>query len=131
MEMADRTEKLKILIVDDLEFMRSAIKDILNEKPGFLIEEAENGKTGIEKYRSFRPDVVLMDITMPVMDGIKALSYISSRYPESKIIMCSALGQEKYIIKAIQHGAKDFIVKPFRPERITSAIQKVMQRHWL
>lgn len=129
MEMADRTKKLKILIVDDLEFMRSAIKDILNEKSGYAIEEAENGRIGIEKYKTFRPDVVLMDITMPVMDGIRALSYINLKHPESRIIMCSALGQEKYIIKAIQLGAKDFIVKPFRPERITSAIQKVMQRH--
>jgi two-component system, chemotaxis family, chemotaxis protein CheY len=126
--MANRTGKIKILIVDDLEFMRSAIREILTAHGDFSIDEAENGKEGVSKYKSFNPDVVLMDITMPVMDGIKALAGIRSFNKNARVIMCSALGQEEYILKSIQLGAKDFIVKPFRPERITSAIHKVLQR---
>lgn len=119
---------LKILIVDDLEFMRSAIKEILVTDGNYIISEAANGYLGIKKFKTFKPDVVLLDITMPVMDGLKALKYIKEYSRNAKIIMCSALGQEEYIIKAIQLGAMDFIVKPFRPKRITSAIRKVVKR---
>ena len=128
MEMESRTESVKILIIDDLEFMRSAIKEILTAKTHYDIVEAENGLIGVDKYKTYKPDVVLLDITMPVMDGIQALSEIKKYSPKAKVVMCSAMGQEEYIIKAIQLGAMDFIVKPFRPERITSAIQKVLQR---
>ena len=113
-----------VLIVDDLSFMRNALREIL-ESDGFHISgEAENGKEGVEKYFLDHPDVVLMDITMPVMDGLKALETIKTREPSAQVIMCSALGQEEYIMKAIQLGARDFIVKPFKPERITSAVSR-------
>ena len=116
---------VRILIVDDLSFMRTAIREII-EASGFGVAgEAENGVEGIMLYRERRPDVVLMDITMPVMDGIESLKRIVGYDPRARVIMCSALGQQEYIIRAIQYGARDFIVKPFRPERIVSAVRKV------
>ncbi|MBI9103446.1 MAG: response regulator [Spirochaetales bacterium] len=115
---------ISLLIVDDLSFMRSAIREIAEEAGFQVVGEAENGWDGYKSYTEKLPDVVLMDITMPVMDGLKSLRRIRREYPQACVVMCSALGQQKYIIKAIQSGAKDFIVKPFRPERIVSAVKK-------
>ena len=115
----------KVLIVDDLSFMRNALKEILVSGGYQVVDEAENGQEGIEKFFERRPDVVLMDITMPILDGLKALEIIRRKEPKAQVIMCSALGQEEYIMKAIQLGARDFIVKPFKPERITSAVSRV------
>ncbi len=117
-------EPLSLLIVDDLAFMRTALRDIAHEAGLSVIGEAANGQEGIEYYFSLRPDVVLMDITMPVMDGLQALRRIRRRDPHAVVVMCSALGQQEYILKAIQWGARDFVVKPFRPERIVSAVKK-------
>ena len=120
---------LRILIVDDLSFMRNAIREII-ESQGFEVAgEAENGEVGVSRYQETRPDVVLMDITMPVVDGIESLRRIIAYDEGAKVVMCSALGQQEYIIKAIQFGAKDFIVKPFRPERIVSAVKKAARVH--
>lgn len=114
----------RVLIVDDLAFMREAIRDIL-EHAGFEVAgEAADGAAGIEGYVSLRPDVVLMDITMPVMDGLRSLAGILRKDPKAVIVMCSALGQEEYIFRAIQLGARDFIVKPFRAQRIVNAVRK-------
>lgn len=118
-----------ILIVDDLAFVRMMIKDILI-KYGFTIcGEASNGVEAIKKYNELKPDVVLLDITMPVMNGLETLQRIILMDPHAKIIMCSALGQQKLIISAIQSGAKDFIVKPFKEERLISALKKVIEKH--
>lgn len=116
----------RVLIVDDLAFIKLIIKDTL-EKTGFEVAgEASNGLEAIEQYKRLRPDIVLMDITMPKMDGIQALQEIVKIDPQAKVIMCSALGQQKLIIQSIQLGAKDFIVKPFKPERIVGAIKKAL-----
>lgn len=115
---------LKALIIDDLHFMRTIIREILEQAGYIVVGEAENGEEGVFLYEKLKPDIVLLDITMPVMDGLTALKHILKKDPGSKIIMCSALGQQEYIIKAIQLGAKDFIVKPFNPERILSAVKK-------
>ena len=115
---------VRVLVVDDLEFMRDAIRDILEGAGLEIAGEAENGETGVEAYGRLKPDVVLMDITMPVMDGLRALGTIRRDDPEAVVVMCSALGQQEYIIRAIQLGARDFIVKPFRPERVVSAVKK-------
>ncbi len=116
----------RVLIVDDLAFIKLIIKDTL-EKTGFEVAgEASNGIEAVESYKRLKPDVVLMDITMPRMDGIQALQTIMEFDPNAKIIMCSALGQQKLIIQSIQLGAKDFIVKPFKPERIVGAIKKTL-----
>lgn len=116
----------RVLIVDDLAFIKLIIRDTL-EKHGFeVVGEAANGFEAVEMYMKIRPDIVLMDITMPRMDGIQSLSKIMSIDANAKVIMCSALGQQRLIIQAIQLGAKDFIVKPFKPERIVGAIKKTL-----
>ena len=116
----------RVLIVDDLAFIKLIIKDNL-EKTGFEVAgEDSNGVEAIEQYKRLQPDIVLMDITMPKMDGIQALQEIIKIDPQAKVIMCSALGQQKLIIQSIQLGAKDFIVKPFKPERIVGAIKKAL-----
>ncbi len=114
----------KILIVDDLSFMRDAIGSILKRSGMTVLGEAENGMEAYRMYRQLKPDIVLMDITMPVMDGLESLRAIKKYDPSATVIMCSALGQQKYLIRAIQLGARDFILKPFQPERIVSAINK-------
>ncbi len=115
---------VRVLVVDDLEFMRDVIRDILEEAGLVVAGEAENGESGVDEYDRLKPDVVLMDVTMPVMDGLRALRHIRRRDPDAVVVMCSALGQREYIIRAIQLGARDFIVKPFRPERVVSAVRK-------
>jgi len=115
-----------ILIVDDATFMRMMIKDVL-VKNGFKIAgEAENGAKAIDKFKELNPDLVIMDITMPEVDGIQAVKEIKKIDPSAKIIMCSAMGQQAMVIEAIQAGAKDFIVKPFQAERIIEAVKKVL-----
>jgi len=112
-----------VLIVDDLTFIKLVLRDLV-EKAGFrVVGEASDGEEALAQYQDKRPDVVLLDITMPKMDGLTALKKLLEIDPQANIIMCSALGQQQLIIQAIQMGARDFIVKPFRPERVISAIK--------
>jgi two-component system chemotaxis response regulator CheY len=115
-----------ILICDDAAFMRMMIKDILTKNGYNVVGEAENGKKAVEAYGECNPDLVLMDITMPEMDGIQALKEIRAKDPSASVIMCSAMGQQAMVIEAIQSGAKDFIVKPFQAERVLEAVKKVI-----
>jgi len=116
----------RVLIVDDAAFMRMALKTIL-EKNGFeVVAEAENGAMGVKKYISCQPDLVTMDITMPEMDGIRALKEIKAIDPNAKVVMISALGQEPHIKEAIKLGAKYFIVKPFKEEHVIEILNKVL-----
>ena len=115
-----------ILICDDAAFMRMMIKDILTKNGYNIAGEAENGAKAVEKYAELKPDLVLMDITMPVMDGIEALKKIKASDPNASVIMCSAMGQQAMVIESIQSGAKDFIVKPFQADRVIEAVQKVV-----
>ena len=115
-----------ILICDDAAFMRMMIKDILTKNGYNIAGEAENGLRAIEKYAEVKPDLVLMDITMPEMDGIEALKRIKAADPNASVIMCSAMGQQAMVIESIQAGAKDFIVKPFQADRVIEAVQKVV-----
>ena len=115
-----------ILIVDDAAFIRMMIKDILTKNGYTIAAEAENGKIAVDKYNETKPDLVLMDITMPEMDGIQALKTIKGNDPGASVIMCSAMGQQAMVIEAIQSGAKDFIVKPFQAERVLEAVKKVI-----
>lgn len=116
----------KILIVDDASFMRMMIKDVLTKNGFEVVGEAENGAKAIEKYKELQPDLTIMDITMPEVDGIQAVKEIKKADPNAKIIMCSAMGQQAMVIEAIQAGAKDFIVKPFQADRVIEAVQKVI-----
>ena len=115
-----------ILICDDAAFMRMMIKDILTKNGYNIVGEAENGAKAVEKYAELKPDLVLMDITMPEMDGIEALKKIKEADANASIIMCSAMGQQAMVIESIQSGAKDFIVKPFQADRVLEAVQKVV-----
>ena len=115
-----------ILICDDAAFMRMMIKDILTKNGYNIVGEAENGAKAVEKYAELKPDLVLMDITMPEMDGIEALKKIKAADANASIIMCSAMGQQAMFIESIQSGAKDFIVKPFQADRVLEAVQKVV-----
>jgi len=115
-----------ILIVDDAAFMRMMIKDILSKNGYTVVAEAENGYRAVEKYKEVNPDLVIMDITMPEMDGIQAVKQIKAIDSSAKIIMCSAMGQQAMVIESIQAGARDFIVKPFQAERVLEAVRKVV-----
>lgn len=115
-----------ILVCDDAAFMRMMIKDILTKNGYNIAGEAENGLKAVEKYNETKPDLVLMDITMPEMDGIQALKKIKELDPNAKVVMCSAMGQQAMVIEAIQSGARDFIVKPFQAERVLEAVKKVV-----
>ncbi|MGI6548900.1 MAG: response regulator [Syntrophomonadales bacterium] len=115
-----------ILVVDDAAFMRMMIKDILTKNGYQVVGEADNGLNAIDKYEELKPDLVTMDITMPEMDGITAVKEIRKKNPNAKIIMCSAMGQQAMVIDAIQAGARDFIVKPFQPERVLEAVAKAV-----
>lgn len=113
----------KILLVDDAAFMRMRSAKLLTEH-GYEVAEAENGQEAVTKYQSWGPDLVLMDITMPVMDGITATREIRSLDPGAKVVMVSALGQQTMVIEAIKAGARDFVVKPFEPEKILATVRK-------
>jgi len=115
-----------VLICDDAAFMRMMIKDILVKNGYNIVGEAENGYKAIDKYIETKPDLVMMDITMPDMDGIQALKKIKALDPNANVIMCSAMGQQAMVIESIQSGAKDFIVKPFQHDRVLEAVKKVI-----
>lgn len=117
----------RILLADDLSFMRMVQKEILEEKGYEVVGEASDGIEAIEKYKTLKPDIVILDITMPNMNGLEAMYKIFSIDRSAKIIMCSALGQQQLIVEAIKAGVKDFIVKPFKPERMLSAIEKALK----
>lgn len=115
----------KVLIVDDAQFMRMRCAKIL-EKNGFDVIEAENGRHAVEMYEQTSPDLVLMDITMPEMDGLAALKEIRRIDPQARVAMLTALGQQSVVLDAIKAGAKDFVVKPFEQERVLDALQKLL-----
>jgi two-component system chemotaxis response regulator CheY len=115
----------KVLIVDDAMFMRTSIKLIL-EKAGYqVVGEAENGEEGVRLYKELKPDLVTMDITMPIMSGIEALRAIRAFDPQARVIMVSAMGQEAMVREAVMYGAKTFIVKPFKEDTILQILSKI------
>lgn len=115
-----------ILLVDDAAIMRMMLKGILSENGYDVVGEAENGLKAIEKYKELKPNLVIMDITMPEMNGIEATKGIKAEDAGATIIMCSAMGQQAMVIESIQAGAKDFIVKPFQADRVLEAVKKVI-----
>jgi two-component system chemotaxis response regulator CheY len=115
-----------VLIADDAAFMRMMIKNILSEAGYEIVGEAENGSVAVSKYKELKPDLTTMDITMPEMDGLAALREIRGLNPEARVVMCSAMGQQTMVIESIQAGARDFIVKPFQPDRVLEAVQKAL-----
>lgn len=116
----------KILLVDDAGFMRMMIKNHLTKAGYTTFVEGEDGQQAVDLYEAEKPDLVIMDITMPNKDGIQALGEIMGKHADAKVIMCSAMGQEAMVMEAIKLGALDFIVKPFKQERIAQTVQKVL-----
>jgi two-component system chemotaxis response regulator CheY len=117
---------VRVLIVDDALFMRNMLKEIMS-KGGFeVVGEAANGVEAIERYRELRPDLVTMDIVMPLKSGIEALGEIVQEFPDANIVMCSALGQEALVVEAVETGAKDFIVKPFKEDQVLEIVRRIV-----
>ncbi len=114
-----------ILVVDDAAFMRMRCAKLLTEN-NYEVIEAENGLQAIEKYKEFKPDGVLMDITMPELDGLSALKEIRAFDPEAKVAMVTAMGQQSIVIDALKAGAKDFVLKPFQSDRVLAAVKKML-----
>ncbi len=115
---------MKLLVVDDLEFMRTLIRDILESGGHEVVAEAADGRQALLLRRAWKPDLTLMDISMPRMDGLEALRRIKKEDPDSLVVMCSSLGDQDKILEAIRYGASDYVVKPFRKERLLSAVRK-------
>ncbi|TVY09714.1 response regulator [Paenibacillus cremeus] len=114
-----------IMVVDDAAFMRTMLKMILSELGHQVIEEAANGEEAVHFYKAHRPDLVMMDIVMPVKDGLLALKEIRAFDPNAVVIMCTAVGQQRNVVDAIQSGARDFLVKPFSKERILDSLRRL------
>lgn len=115
-----------VLVVDDAAFMRMMIRDILT-KEGYVIHEAVNGRDAVEKYTEVHPDLVTMDITMPEMSGLDALRIIRQKDPSARVLIVSAMGQQKMIVEALESGAMDFLVKPFQPTKVLETVKKCLQ----
>ncbi len=116
----------RVLIVDDAVFMRDMIKDIFSGGDFEIVGEAVHGVEAVDKYKELKPDLVTMDIVMPFKSGIEATKDILALDPKACIVMCSALGQESLVMEAIEAGAADFIVKPFKAEDVLTVVQKVI-----
>jgi two-component system chemotaxis response regulator CheY len=117
---------IRVLIVDDALLIRQMLRTILSRGNYEVIGEASDGGEAVRRYEELRPDVVLLDIMMPEVDGVTALRDILARYPEARVVMCSALDQKAVIAEALQAGARDFITKPFTPDKVREAVSKAI-----
>ena len=118
----------RVLIADDASFMRQMIRDIIEPEGWEVVGEASDGVDVVDKFRKLHPDVVMMDIVMPKRSGIDAVKAIKAEDPGARVVMCSALGQEALVTEAIQAGASDFIVKPFKPDAVLAKLAKVAEK---
>jgi two-component system chemotaxis response regulator CheY len=116
----------RVLVVDDAAFMRKMVSDALAKGGHEVVGQAGNGVEAIARYNELKPDLVTLDITMPEKDGLAALADIMGSDPSARVVMCSALGQESKVLEAIKLGAKDFVVKPFQPDRVIEAVGKAL-----
>jgi len=116
----------RVLVVDDAAFMRKLVSDVLTKGGHEVVGEAGNGTEAVDRYAELRPEVTTLDITMPEKDGLAALREIIQMDPAARVVMCSALGQETKVLESIKAGAKDFVVKPFQPDRVLEAIGKAL-----
>ena len=118
----------KVLVVDDALFMRTTLSKMLQEWGFEVVAQAANGREAVNLYKEHLPDLVTMDVSMPVMSGIEALKLIMQDDPEAKVIMITALGQQRVIVDALENGAKDFITKPFQPENLKEVLFNVLKK---
>jgi two-component system, chemotaxis family, chemotaxis protein CheY len=126
MDYKEETAVARILIVDDAKFMRVTLSMILKNAGHEIVGEGENGKEAVDLFENLNPDLVMMDITMPEMSGLEAVREIKRDNPNAKVIMCSAMGQQKVVVESIEAGAKDFIIKPFDEGRVLEAVNRVL-----
>ncbi|MBW2272675.1 MAG: response regulator [Deltaproteobacteria bacterium] len=120
--------KARVLIADDASFMRQMIREIIEPEGYEVVGEATNGVEAVEQYLDLHPDLVTMDIVMPKRSGIDAVKGILAEDPGARVVMCSALGQETLVMEALQAGARDFIVKPFKPESVVATLEKILEK---
>ena len=120
--------KARVLIADDASFMRQMIREIIEPEGYEVVGEATNGVEAVDQFVKLRPDLVTMDIVMPKRSGIDAVKIILSENPTACVVMCSALGQETLVMEALQAGAKDFIVKPFKPDSVIATLKKMLEK---
>jgi len=118
----------RVLIADDASFMRQMIREIIEPEGHEVVGEATNGIEAVDLYNELSPELVTMDIVMPKRSGIDAVKSILEQHPTACIVMCSALGQETLVMEALQAGAKDFIVKPFKPDSVIATITKMLEK---
>jgi two-component system chemotaxis response regulator CheY len=116
----------RVLVVDDAAFMRKMVSDALTKGGHEVVGEAANGAEAVASFQALKPDITTMDITMPEKDGLAALKEIIALDPAARVVMCSALGQESKVLEAVKSGAKDFVVKPFQPDRVIDAVGKAL-----
>ena len=116
----------RVLVVDDAAFMRKMVSDALTKGGHEVVGEAGNGQEAIARFQELRPEVMTLDITMPEKDGLSALRELMELEPTARVVMCSALGQESKVLESIKLGAKDFVVKPFQPDRVLEAVGKAL-----
>ncbi len=112
------------MICDDAQFMRAVIKQVLIEKGFEVVGEAESGQEAIERYAELKPDLVTMDVVMPGMSGIEAVRAIIRHDPAARVVVCSAVGQKKLIVEALEAGARSFVVKPFQPQQLMEVVEQ-------
>ena len=121
--------KARVLIADDASFMRQMIREIIEPEGFEVVAEAADGVEAVEQFEAAHPDIVTMDIVMPKRSGIDAVKAILEAHPTACIVMCSALGQETLVMEALQAGAKDFIVKPFKPDSVLETMNKIVEKN--
>ena len=122
--MAD--PKMRILVVDDFSTMRRIVRNLLKELGFANVDEAEDGAIALQKLQAGGFEFVVTDWNMPNMDGLEALKAIRAKDPNANVVMCSAMGQESMVIDAVRSGAKDFIVKPFKPDRVLKTVSSIV-----
>ncbi|HEY5659058.1 MAG TPA: response regulator [Myxococcota bacterium] len=118
----------RVLVADDASFMRQMIREIVEAEGHEVVGEASDGDEAVEEFKRLHPDVVTMDIVMPRRSGIDAVKGIMQLDAKACVVMCSALGQESLVQEALQAGARDFIVKPFKPDSVVTTIAKVLEK---
>lgn len=117
---------VRIMVVDDTAFMRLTLRKLLEKAGHQVVAEAENGAEALERYAQVHPDLVTLDLVMPVMDGIATLKELTRRDPGCRVIVCSSMGQKALVVEALNAGAYDFIVKPFQPQRVLEAVARAV-----
>jgi two-component system, chemotaxis family, chemotaxis protein CheY len=116
----------RVLIVDDASFMRNMIREIFVQGGYEVVGEATSGAEALQKYEELKPDLITMDIVMPYKNGVEATREIVRAYPKAVVVICSALGQESLVLEALEAGARDFVVKPFRGEDVLQVVRKAL-----